>query len=432
MARANARFGRYLWRLLLPLIAIELIAFAVWQKRISDSARGHLDEGRAALERDDPSEARRHFELSLASRPKSGEANFLAARAARRGGDPNAAKTFLKRAESLGQPAADIGVERALINAQSGSIAEAEATLVAHLKAGGTESEEIIELLLPVYMAEYRVVEADELTAKWVALRPVSAKAWRHRAEILERVPRRAEAAIAWRQLVVLAPDDRPARLNLARMLIETKQPPDEAARHLEWLTALEPDHAAALIQLAQCREAQGRPDDAAALLDRVIAGPACDAKALHVRGRLELNRGRAADALAFLRRALELDPTDVELLYTHFLSLQQTGTPAEISAAEERWKRCETDLRRVGALAWMIASSPRDPELRREIGELFLKNGKTTEGLRWLNSALRLDPQHAPTHRVLASHYERTGQGELAHHHKSLISGTSPETPGK
>ena len=79
MARANARFGRYLWRLLLPLIAIELIAFAVWQKRISDSARGHLDEGRAALERDDPSEARRHFELSLASRPKSGEANFLAA-----------------------------------------------------------------------------------------------------------------------------------------------------------------------------------------------------------------------------------------------------------------------------------------------------------------------------------------------------------------
>src|SRR5262249_47600856 len=148
----------------------------------------------------------------------------------------------------------------------------------------------------------------------------------------------------------------------------------------------------------------------AAEILDRVITNPGADARAWQHRGRIEMTRGRPREALRFLRRSAELDPSDRETLYELFQCLQQVGTPAEAREAEERWKKCNADLTRVGELTPMIAASPYDPELRREAGELFLRNGREAEGLQWLESALALDPGHAATHRVLADHYDRTG----------------------
>jgi Flp pilus assembly protein TadD len=74
--------------------------------------------------------------------------------------------------------------------------------------------------------------------------------------------------------------------------------------------------------------------------------------------------------------------------------------------------------LKRAAELARAISASPHDPELRREIGELFLRNGRETEGVRWLESALRARPDHAPTHKVLAAYYERIGRPDLARQH--------------
>ena len=67
-----------------------------------------------------------------------------------------------------------------------------------------------------------------------------------------------------------------------------------------------------------------------------------------------------------------------------------------------------------------LISAAPRDPEHRREMGELFLRNGRDAEGLRWLESALRQDPDHAPTHATLAAHYEKAGRPDLAAGHRS------------
>ena len=424
----SARPGRSDWRRpILVLVLLGLVGIAGWQGWVHYSTGSHLRQGRAALRRDDPEEARHQIESCLAVWPQDREANFLAARAARRCGDLDAARKYLKQADALGQALADLEVERALIKAQAGYPAEVEAALLKALEEGYGESAEIVSVLLPVYLAEYRIPEAEALAAKWVELRPDTVKAWAARADVLERLHNKKEAVAAFRRLVELAPDDRRARFNLARLLLESRQAPDEAAGHLERLTEAEPGDGATVILLAACREAQGRTEEAVALLDRVIAGPACDAKALHHRGRLELNRGQPAAALAFLRRAIELDPSDSELLYTHFLCVQQIGTPAEARAAEERWRRCDTDLKRVGELGRTIATSPKDPDLRREMGELFLRNGRTVEGIRWLESALRIDPRHAPTHRVLAAHYEKTGRPDLARTHGALAAGVPP-----
>ena len=42
-------------------------------------------------------------------------------------------------------------------------------------------------------------------------------------------------------------------------------------------------------------------------------------------------------------------------------------------------------------------------PELRRQMGELFLRNGRDDEGICWLESALREQPDHVITHEILA-----------------------------
>ncbi len=433
MPGANVPPAHSNWRrVVLVLLGLGILTLVVWQIRAHTVAWTDLKQGRAALQRGDPAEARRHLEQCLETWPRNAEAHFLAARSARQLGDLNAAQRHLKSAEQFGHPKTEIDLEQALIQAQSGQLAEVEGDLLKHVADGHGDSAQIIAVLVPHYLSDFRIVEAGELSAKWVELSPESAKAWTYRADILERLRKKDEALNALRQLVKLTPEERKARLNLARMLLETRQPPDEAAGHLEWLLAADPGNVAGLIQLAVCREAQGRVDEAIVILDRVIAGVSPDAKALYYRGRLELNRAKPGAAAPFLRRAVELDPSDPELLYTLFQCVQHTGTPSEIKEAEERWRRCEADLRRVGELARMIARSPQDPDLRCEIGELFLRNGRIIEGIRWLESALRVQPDHAPTHKVLAAYYERTGRPDLARYHNSQASGPTGKTPDK
>lgn len=377
--------------------------------------------GKAAIE-DDPAAARGYFDRCLATWSSSGEMHFLAAQAARRCGDVSEASRHLDEAARHGWSEAAIGVERALMEAQARRLGWVEPVLLRALGENDKESHHILAVLVPAYMAEFRWLEADAATKKWVEIRPEAATAWRCRGEIFERLRKREEAVNAFRKAVELAPDDRRTRLNLSRLLLEIRQPASEAARHLEWLAGADPDNPAVLVQLAACREAQNRTAEAVALLDRVIADHPPDSKAYHFRGRLELNRGRPAAAVPFLRNAADLDPYDPEVLYSLLLSLQQTEATAEARTVEERWKRCDGDLKRAAELGRAIAAAPHDPDLRREMGELFLRNGRDSDGLRWLDSALREWPEHAETHRVLAAYYERIGQPDKAAYHRAFI----------
>jgi tetratricopeptide (TPR) repeat protein len=432
MSSVRVPTPRFRWRRPARLIlAVGLLVLLVWQVWIHTSAWNELQAGRAALQRDDPTEARRHFDRCLESWPRSSEANFLAAQAARRSGDLSAAEAYLKQAKGLGRSADDIEVEYALVRTQSGHFAEAESALLHHLNNGHPESPQILEVLVPAYIAEFRWVEARTVAAKWVKLCPDSVAAWKAQAEILERLRQTEAASSALRRVVELSPDDRKARLDLARLILETRQPPDEAAKHAEWLTQTNPRDAASLIQLAACREAQSRTEEAIALLDRVIAEKSADPKAFHLRGRLEMARSVAA-ALPFLRRAAELDRSDPDILYTLFLCLQQVGTPVEASEVEKRWRQAGADLNRAKELVRAISADPHNPELRREMGELFLRNGRDTEGIRWLQSALRQRPDHAPTHKTLAAYYERVGRPDLAKQHSNSAAGQPVRSPAQ
>lgn len=420
MTFAIARGLQLKWILRIAVL-IGIVGIAAWQISSYVSVRAHFNRGKEALEHDDPATALQHFNRYLEWRPESAEGHFLAAQAARRSGDLAWARQHLDEAIRLGWTPQAIEVEGAILEAQSGHLPQVVHILVWAVSENHPDTADILPILVPAYLADFRLLEAAAFSTRWIELRPQAAKAWALHADILERLRKKDEAINALRTLVKLTPDDREARLNLARLIIEAHQPADEAAEHLEWLVASDPKNPAVLTQLAACREAQGRPQDAISLLDKLLADTPRNAQALHIRGRLEMNEGRPAIAVQYLQRGVEVDPSDRELLYSLFHCLQKVGTPEEVRAAEERWKRCEADLRKVSELGKAIAASPRDPELRREIGEIFLRNGRERDGIRWLESSLRIDPSHPSTHAVLADHYARTGRLQLAELHRSL-----------
>jgi Tfp pilus assembly protein PilF len=65
---------------------------------------------------------------------------------------------------------------------------------------------------------------------------------------------------------------------------------------------------------------------------------------------------------------------------------------------------------------------NPRDPNLRYKAGRIFLDSRQDAEGLRWLSSALQEDPNHRPTHQLLADYYRKNGKTELAEEHQRVL----------
>jgi predicted Zn-dependent protease len=401
-------------------LLLALLALAAWLVRGWTARPSDLDRGRAALVADDPVAARTFLDQFLETHPSSAEAYFRAAQAALQCGDSAAAARHLDRAAELGWDPAAIGLQRALVRVQTGESETDEPYLLEHIGEGDPDAAEVLPVLVNLYATQFRWPAANDLTEHWVRLRPNSARAWARRGETLERLHHKDEAIAAFREAVRLDEGSRRARLDLVRLLLDTRQPPDEAAAHLDVLIATDPDNPAVFVQLAICRAAQGKASEAAASLDRALTLGTSDAKAFQLRGRMELDAGHAAAAVPLLKRAAEIDPSEPETWYPLFQAQIRVGQPVEAAASEARWRQAEADLKRAGTLATAISRSPHDPDLRREMGELFLRNGRDKEGLRWLQSALRENPDHGPTHQALAAYYEKTGQTDLANSHRS------------
>ena len=406
-------------RRLLALLVLAVVGTAAWRLVVHAAAWSHYNRAREALDRDDPRTARRHLARCVATWPDSAETHFLAGRAARLDGDHAEATRHLDAAARLNWVPEAIGLERALVRAATGQFVHVEGLLVKCVKGDHPDSALILPVLAAEYMRQARWEEAHFAAKMWTDRKPESAKGWAVRGETLEMLRRKQDSVEALRTAVKLNPADRATRLRLARMILEAREPAAEAAGHLEALDEPGRGDPEVRIQLALCREAQGKLDEAAGILDRVIADHPPDARALHYRGRLEMNQGRPAAALPMLRRAVEADRSMVDALYSLFQCLQQTGPPEAAREAEARWKEATEDLKRVPELSKRLTASPRDPDLRRELGELLLRNGRDADGLQWLESALREDPKHAPTHAVLAAYYTRIGRPDLAARHR-------------
>lgn len=350
-------------------------------------------------------------------------------RALRHLGEWTLARQHIIHAERLGHDPSDVALEKALLRYLEGG-PTAERELWERFSRGeAADAVQIVPVLVPRLLAQFRLPEAGPLSARWVQLQPQSVTAWKYRAQILERLhPNSDETVAAWRQWWRLAPQDRTARFGLVRLLLQRRERIEEAAALLEEHSQQFPEDEEGRLLLAECRFLQGSSEAALELLHAVIAAGTQESRAYWLRGRWYLQVGDWSRAISDLRRAVELDPSFPDAWYNLFQALQQAGAPAEeVQQVEERWRRCDQDLRQAGLLARRIGEQPWDPDLRQQLGELFLRNGRNTEGLRWLHSALEIRPDHLASHRTLAEYHERHGRPDLAAPHRQFLSAARP-----
>jgi tetratricopeptide (TPR) repeat protein len=395
--------------------------WAYWQEGAARQAlaAGHFDE------------AQRHIEQALGVHRNREAAHLLAARIARLRSAYAEAEQHLGRCGQLNGLPEPLQLEWLLLRCQRGEVDELAPGLLAHVERNHPESQAILEALSRVYLHQNRYQEALRCLDRWVGQAPETVRALEWRGWVLNQLDHHGQAIGDHERVLELDPGRDVVRLRLAEILVESSRH-GEALPHLERLHAQQPDNPEVLVLLARCRMVQARTDEARALLTEVLEAHPEHFEALFYRGKLELEDNHPVEAERWLRQALARKPHHPETRYDLWRSLQlQPGRQSEAHEELARWKE---DRRAQDRLVHLVRSeldhNANDPAIASELGALFLRQGEDERGVFWLERALRNDPRHAPSLRLLIDYYERMHKPDRAADYRRQLAAL--EQPGK
>jgi tetratricopeptide (TPR) repeat protein len=364
-----------------------------------------------------------HYVQSLAVWRWSAFLHFQAARTARRAGLYPEARNHLDRCQQLqGRDSVPLALENLLLRAQSGDLHEVEKVLWSAIESKQPESPLILEALARGYMRMLRLGTAMHFLERLLEQEPDNLEGLILRAWIKQGGGEPHEAIKDYRHALELDPDRDDARLSLGQALLLDN--PEEARGLFASLLSRQPKHLEALLGLAEAERILGRPENAQTLIAEVLARAPGNSKALTEMGTLVLPSGNTSDAETLFRKAIAADQANREAHYQLYLCLiQQPGRKKEAEAQREIHQRVEADQKRLAQIAGTdMARNPKNPDLHYEMGTIYMRYGKPDIGIRWLASALRLDPAHQSSHQALYEYYKRTGNLKLAEHHRVLL----------
>jgi tetratricopeptide (TPR) repeat protein len=397
-------------RRLLVCVVIPLVGLATGLGLASPHLRGwyHLHAAEADLRAYHNPQAVRHLQTCLRVWPDSPEVLLLSARAARRAGSYDEAERFLEKYRQA-RGVDDAGSFEQLLLSAERDADQAAAVCRRRVEQDDPAAPLILEALARGYLRQYRLVEARFCLDRWLQKQPDNPQALSMEGQFhldYEHAPDRA--LDSYRRAVELDPDHEEARQGLAIVLLETKSFA-EALPHLETLHRRYPDGLRVQVGLAECRDALGEPDAAQRLVDDILARQPDYAPALAVKGQLAVERGQYDEAEKWLRQAVSRAPADHRARYSLTLCLMQSGQSEEAKRSEAELRVWEEDAKRFNEIVTRdMVKNPQDPELHFQLGRLLLRSGHREEGLRWLRSALRLDPGYEPARQALKEYLEK------------------------
>ena len=388
-------------------------------------AAHHHRAGREALDRRDFAAAQDHFAACARVWFRDPETRLLLARSARQAGDHETAQAALRACRDLGVPDETVVVEGLLVHVRQGNLAAVESALQNRVRRRHPDSVLILEALVPAYLKTYRLDHAGECVRWWIDLEPGRVEPWEHQADLYARSFNTDLCVASYRRILELDPDHLKARLALAGLLTEGRNP-DEALTHFEYVRQRRGDTTDVLLGLAHCRRALAQFDEARRLLEAVLAREPDHWAALAERGWLAQAAGSDEEAVTWFRQSLARRPAEKEIAYALYTALVRLGRQREAEEVQGRLKGIEADLEEIKQLTREVVKSPRDAELRYRAGAVLMRNGQEDGALGWFASALREDPEHAATHRALAEYHERKGDAGGAAEHRAKARGPS------
>ncbi len=422
---------RALSRVYLLIVIGAALAFAA----VNLWAWHHYREAGRLVEQYRFSQAYAHYTRSLQVWRWSAALHFRAGRTARRAGLYPQAEQHLAQCQQL-QGGADASVplalEHLLLQAQSGDINAVEETLWKYVEKNKEETPLILESLARGYVRVLRPGTAMRCLRKLLERQPDNVEALVMAGGIITQGGGDAEEAIKdYRRALELDAERDDARLSLAQILLRDRA--DEARWHFECLLARQPNNREAMLGLGQAQRILGESDKARGCLETVLANEPGNSKVLTELGILALTDDRAAESEALFRKAIAADPANrTAHRWLYQCLAHQPGREDEVADQVALYERVEADLVRLGQIASKeMTRSPNDPKLHYELGTLYLRYGKPEVGVRWLYSALKLEPSHQPSHQALYDYFRQAGELDKAEQHRvQLRSSTAKQAP--
>ncbi len=414
-ARRHPRRAAFLAGLALVLAAgLAVAAVAVWFNYHLSAARREVEAGHNAA-------ALKHLDACHSVDPEHRETLILSARVARRSGSFDEAEAFLTHYGRRYGDADPLVLERLLLRATRGEVEAVAPQLVARAREGGPDARLAREGLITGLVYRFRWGDADRLLAAWLAEAPDDTTALVLRGKLDEQRQQNEAAAKTYRRVVELDPGHDDARLRLTTLLVANRFG-EEALTHLTELRRRLPSHPEVALQWARALALQGRTAESRAAVAACLAAHPDYPGALAERGGAALVDGDEAAAERDLGRAARLDPGSMAVRSQYALVLARAGKAAEAAREQAEADTLKADAERVTALIeGPLQARPNDPAVPHEIAQIALRAGQIREALRWYEAALRADPDHLPTHRVLAALHRELENPALAARHRAI-----------
>jgi tetratricopeptide (TPR) repeat protein len=387
--------------------------------------------GRTALEGYKTAEARRHLDACLRLWPNNETAHLLSARAARRAGDYEAARSHLEACQKTeGKQSPDVVLEWALLKAVQGNLLEVEEFLVERARKDPAIAPLIWEALAEGDIRMYRTHSAMTLLDDWLEVAPDNPRAHFLRGNAY-RQGNITKAVPDYRRAVELDPDNDEARWWLAISLQEAGQF-DEALHHLERLRDRGWPDRDLRPRLARSLDRLDRTEEARTLLAAALADDPNHALALRVRGQLEYTADNLPVAEESLREAIRVRPSDYASRYTLVQVLRKEQKDDAARQEEEAAEKVKERQERLGEIRGREMSlRPHDPALHCLMGVLHDALGSPDVAEKWLLSSVIEDPEYRPGHAALADFYERhQREPDQVAEHRRLAKGAKAPDP--
>jgi tetratricopeptide (TPR) repeat protein len=403
------------WHIGVLTLVVAGAAVWVWWLTHPKTLADPLQPARAALAAHDFDAARGYLRGVLERWPLDAEAHFLLARACRRADDLAGWQEHLHAAEALQWPPMEVERERLYAKVQAGDVWDAEAQLAPELAAAGDEAVVAVDALVKGFLTTFCLDDVLEYTQGWIDRRPADwlPHSFRGRAYLSAHMP--ARAVEEFRRALELNSGHAPTRLELAgALLIEAQFEP--AREQYEVFLASRPPSAEALYGLAYCQFKLAQPEAARSTLERLFALDPEHPAGCYIRAQLEM-QADPATALVWLRKAERRAPRETDITYALIQVLSQLGRKEEADRYRRQLDALRADLARLDELRQAVRKAPDRPAPRFEAGKLCAALGRDGEAARWLQSVLRLAPNHAGARAALADLHERSADPRAGYH---------------
>ena len=409
-------------RLLLALLALLLGVAAWWGPSLREAAA--LATIRAAIADHDWSRAETLLrEGAAAGGLVAAQREFLLGRVFRRQRRFAEAERCFDAAQALGWSEEEITRQRMLARAQSGDVGSVKERIGGMLAGGADDAfaEDCYEALAEGFIGSFRMDDARECLEFWSRWQPGNPLPSFWMGVIEERFERPVMALEYFTKALAINPRDHESQIRVARLELDMAKL-DDAQRHFRECLEARPDDPRAVMGLADCLLRSGDRAAARDLYHDALTTeltPEQAAVALTELGQLALEDGDVPRGAVLLDQAVTVDPRFTRARLTLAGTLLRLGDEAGATLERETAQRLAARQRRLAAITYEMLSKPDAPELRAEAGPILLEEGFEQEGLQWLEGALRIDPEHGPSHRVLADHYASLGDLDRAATHR-------------